>query len=116
MPYSMDIFLMILPLVEPHRLKDFLYRVTGEPNDTYLDDKLVDLWNSIPESPSKNYVCNYVYFHILSPAVIQCEGSSAEKCVEKLDMYYQYLDSRQYREELNAYLAQLNAFRRSLKS
>jgi len=59
---SLECLFLCLPLIEDRMLKDFFYRVTGEPDLTYLMSKLKDFWEMIPDSPSKAYVEKYTFF------------------------------------------------------
>lgn len=114
MLHSMEAFFMALPLIEERDLADFFHRVTGEFRGTYLSDKLADLWEAIPESPSKIYVHNYCYFHMQSPTIDECEDMDTEEAKEKVALYHRYQTSRRCHEEQAAYLAMLNAYRVTL--
>ena len=103
----MQCFLLFLPLVEDYPLYDFFYRVTGETDSTYLMDKLVDLWERIPESPSKSYVEKYIYYHLMFPAV----DDNPKLAPEKHEAYQKYRESREYAEESLAYQLRLQEFR-----
>jgi len=104
---SLKCFLLCIPLIEEGHLRDFLYRVAGEPDPAYLMAKLVDLWEQIPESPSKSYVEKYIYYHLMSPSV----DGLAELAPAKHEEYLRYRDSRVYGEEELAYRLRLWEFR-----
>ena len=104
---SLKCFLLLYPLIEEHHLKDFFFRVAGEPDSAYLMAKLVDLWEQIPESPSKSYAEKYIYYHLVSPSV---EGPT-ELAPAKHEEYLRYRDSRVYSEEELAYRLRLWEFR-----
>ena len=107
---SMELLFMCFPLMEDRFLKDFLYRVTGEPDRTYLFAKLTDFWQMIPESPSKDYVKQYAYFHLTHPSV----DVDPELTSEKGQEYYIWRTSRAYREQKRAYDRRLSEFRSKL--
>lgn len=104
---SLKCFLLCIPLIDEYGLHDFLYRMAGEPDLPYLMSKLVDMWELIPESPSKSYVERYIYFHLMSPSV----DSSPELAPAKQEEYRRYRESRTYGEEESAYRLCLQKYR-----
>lgn len=111
---SIELYLMALPLVTDRNHEDFLFRVVGEFQGTYLYEKLSDLWKSIPDSPSKNYVKNYCFFHLESPIIEECETADTEEAKQKMSKYFDYRRSRCCQEEQAAYLERLEEFRSKL--
>ena len=113
---NLNELLICLPLVRWCFLVDFIYRVAGITDPNYLAEKLEDLWNMIPESPSKEYVRHYHYYHIQSPTIAEIEADNlkSDAAEKKLQEYHTYMASRQYREEQAAYLARLQALRERL--
>ena len=102
----MQSFLLCLPLIEDYPLYDFFHRVAGEPDPPYLVDKLADLWERIPESPSKSYVEKYIYYHLTFPYV----DDNPKLAPTKQKEYRQYQKSRAYEEEKLAYRLRLQEF------
>ena len=109
-------FLLCLPLVKWCFLGDFLYRVAGISDPNYLTEKLDDLWYMIPESPSKDYVRHYYYYHFQKPTIAEIEAgtTNSEVAQEKIQKYHSYINSRRYQEEQAVYLAHLQALRERL--
>lgn len=103
----MQCFLLSLPLIEAYPLYDFFHRVAGAPDSPYLVDKLADLWERIPESPSKSYVEKYIYYHLTFPSVDDNPKLAPDKHLE----YQKYRESREYEEEKLAYHLRLREFR-----
>lgn len=107
---SLECLFLCLPLVEDRFLKDFLYRVAGEPDLTYLMAKLTDFWEMIPDSPSKAYAEKYIYYHLSFPSV----DGDPELDPQKHEEYRQWRESRAYREEELAYRCRIRDFRSKL--
>ena len=103
----MECFFLCLPLIEDRFLKDFLYRVAGEPNVAYLMAKLADFWELIPHSPCKSYVEKYIYFYLTAPSL----DEDSQVALEKRQEYHRYRNSRAYQEESRAYRIRLWEFR-----
>lgn len=103
----MQCFLLFLPLIEDYPLYDFFYRTAGEPDSTYLMNKLVDLWKRIPESPAKSYVEKYIYYHLMFPSV----DDNPKLAPAKHEEYRKYRESWVYKEENQAYHLCLREFR-----
>ena len=113
---TLNELMLCLPLVRWCFLGDFLCRVAGINDPNYLTEKLEDLWYMIPDSPSKEYVQHYYYYHLQTPTIaeIEAEKTSSETAEEKIRKYRTYINSRQYYEEQAAYQARLQLFRERL--
>lgn len=110
---NLNELMLCLPLVRWCFFGDFLCRVAGISDPNYLTEKLEDLWHMIPESPSKEYVRHYHYYHMQKPTIAEIETGSvkSDASKKKLQEYRTYINSRQYYEEQAAYLTRLKIFR-----
>lgn len=111
---SLMIFLMMLPLLDEKSIVDFLHRTCGHTDSAYIAMKLEDLWNSIPDSPSKHHLINSVYFHARTPAISEIcsdEIALSEINRRKKELFEKHSLSLKAYEEEHAYLMRLKHFR-----
>ena len=103
----LEFLFMCLPLAKDGFTEDFFYRIAGEPDPVYLIDKLEDFWRLIPDSPSKEYVEQYAYFHYTLPSI----DNDPEFLTTKGKEYRAWRNSRAYAEQEMAYRQRVWAFR-----
>ena len=109
---TLEEFLLYLPLIPAEYLQDFLYRTAGEPTSDYLLQKLEDLYDFIPDCPSRRYADQYKHFFLEEPIISRIpEDTTLPREREKLRQFSEYNDSRTLLEEYRAYLLALKQFR-----
>ena len=114
---SLNEFFLFLPLIPESTLADFYYRVSGEPFNAYLQQKLQDIYHSIPESPAKQYASKYKYYHLEYPVISQIPMNTPLLVEQKkLRDFIEYQNSFEYSQDKLAYNKSLHEFRSKLVS
>ena len=77
---NLNEFLLYLPLCDPFRLADVLYRINGnlKHNQEYVEKQLDHLYRWIPESPVKSYADKCRYFYLSPPSVYEINGNTKD--------------------------------------
>lgn len=111
-------FLIYMPLLDPHELKDALHRMQGNFNHhAYLQAQLQRLYDSIPNSPAKRYADSFCYYALTFPYAHHIKESTKQGFFkQKLYSFESWKRAASTEDEHNEYNRLVRIFLKRLTS